>query len=61
MFNIENPRIEHLVCKSMPYKIDEESQVKVTMSEEDYLQVYRKQLAVFRHRLYKLMRSPTFG
>lgn len=47
VFDRQNPRIEHLVCKDLPE----------TLTEEMYLKIYRKQMAVFRHKVYLIMKE----
>jgi hypothetical protein len=47
VFDFENPRIEHLVSKDKP----------AGLNEDTYIQVYRKQMAVFRHKIYLIMKN----
>lgn len=46
VFN-ENPKIPHIKCADIPEGLDEEM----------YVQVYRKQMAVFRHKIYKALKE----
>jgi hypothetical protein len=46
VFN-ENPKIPHIICADIPEGMDEEM----------YVRVYRKQMAVFRHKIYKALKE----
>lgn len=47
VFDIENPRVPHIVCKDVPEKLTQDS----------YVTVYRKQMAVFRYKIYKYLKE----
>lgn len=65
VFSFDNPRIDVIECKDIPTmprlragKLpNEKVGERIPIDEEMYLQIFRKQLAVFRHKLYKLMKS----
>ena len=45
--------IPHIKCKAFPVNVNSSKRFK----EEDYIQVYRKAMAKFRHEIYKLVKS----
>jgi hypothetical protein len=51
VFDEKNPSIPHIVCDDIPEGLDEEM----------YLKVYRKQMAVFRHKIYMYMKNEGSG
>ena len=49
VFDRENPRVEHLICKDIPDGL----------TEEMYIKIYRKQMSVFRYHIYQCVKSNT--
>lgn len=56
VFNLENPMIPHLKRSKMPSMPTKDGQRK-DMDENMYVQIFRKKLAVFRHKIYMFIKQ----